>query len=74
VIGIVGSFQIFVPVLLMTGGGPGYASMVLVMAIYRAGFQLFQMGYASAIAVVLFLATLIISLLQFKFFGQEVQY
>jgi ABC-type sugar transport system permease subunit len=44
------------------------------MAIYRAGFQLFQMGYASAIAVVLFLATLIISLLQFKFFGQEVQY
>jgi ABC-type sugar transport system permease subunit len=74
VIGIIGSFQIFVPVLLMTGGGPGYASMVLVMAIYRAGFQLFQMGYASAIAVVLFLATLIISLLQFKFFGQEVQY
>lgn len=74
VIGIVGSFEIFVPVLLMTGGGPGYASMVLVMAVYRAAFQLFQMGYASAIAVVLFLATLIISLLQFKLFGQEVQY
>jgi ABC-type sugar transport system permease subunit len=74
VIGIVGSFEIFVPVLLMTGGGPGYASMVLVMAVYRAAFQLFQMGYASAIAVVLFLATLVISLLQFKLFGQEVQY
>ena len=38
----------------MTSGGPGYASMVMVMAIYRAGFQNYQMGYASAIAVVLF--------------------
>jgi ABC-type sugar transport system permease subunit len=74
VIGIIGSFEVFIPVYLMTGGGPGYASMVLVMAIYRAAFSNNQMGYASAIAVVLFFMILSVSLLQFKLFGKEVQY
>jgi len=74
VIGIISSFEVFVPVYLMTGGGPGYASMVLVMAVYRSAFQMYQMGYASAISVVLFFMILIVSWLQFKFFGQEVQY
>ena len=56
IIGIIGSFEVFVPVYLMTNGGPGYASMVMVMAIYRSAFQTYQMGYASAMAVILFLA------------------
>jgi multiple sugar transport system permease protein len=74
VIGIISSFEVFVPVYLMTGGGPGYSSMVLVMAVYRSAFQMFEYGYASAISVVLFFMILIVSWLQFKFFGQEVQY
>jgi multiple sugar transport system permease protein len=74
VIGIIGSFEVFIPVYLLTAGGPGYASMVLVMAIYRAAFSNNQMGYAAAIAVVLFFMILSISLLQFKLFGKEVQY
>jgi multiple sugar transport system permease protein len=74
VVGIIGSFEVFVPVYLMTNGGPGYASMVMVMAIYRSAFQTYQMGYASAMAVVLFLAIFGTSLLQFKFFGREVEY
>ncbi|MCC7370700.1 MAG: sugar ABC transporter permease [Chloroflexi bacterium] len=74
VIGIIGSFEVFVPVYLMTNGGPGYSSMVMVMAIYRAAFQQYQMGYASAMAVILFLAIFAISWLQFKFFGREVEY
>jgi len=74
VIGIIGSFEVFVPVLLMTNGGPGYASMVMVMAIYRSAFVNHEMGYASAMAVVLFLAMFCISWLQFKFIGREVEY
>jgi multiple sugar transport system permease protein len=74
VIGIINSFEVFVPVYLMTNGGPGFSSMVMVMAIYRAAFQQYQMGYASAMAVVLFLAIFAISWLQFKFFGREVEY
>jgi multiple sugar transport system permease protein len=74
VIGIIGSFEVFVPVLLMTNGGPGYASMVMVMAIYRSAFELHQMGYASTMAVILFLAMFGVSWLQFKFIGREVEY
>jgi len=74
VTGVIGSFEVFVPVYLMTGGGPGYASMVLVMAIYRSAFQMYQMGYASAIAAVLFFMILVVSWLQIKLFGREVQY
>jgi len=74
IIGIIGSFEVFVPVYLMTNGGPGYSSMVMVMAIYRAAFQQYQMGYASAMAVVLFLMIFVISVLQFRFLGREVEY
>jgi ABC-type sugar transport system permease subunit len=74
VIGIIGSFEVFVPVLLMTNGGPGYASMVMVMAIYRSAFVTHEMGYASAMAVALFLAMFAISWLQFRFIGREVEY
>ena len=74
VIGVIGSFEVFIPVYLLTSGGPGYASMVLVMAIYRAGFQNFQLGYGAAISVVLSFMLLSLSIAQFKFFGKEVQY
>ncbi|MFN8522264.1 MAG: sugar ABC transporter permease [Chloroflexota bacterium] len=74
IIGIINSFEVFVPVYLMTNGGPGYSSMVMVMAIYRSAFQTYQMGYASAMAVVLFLTIFAVSLLQFRFFGREVEY
>jgi ABC-type sugar transport system permease subunit len=74
IIGIISSFEVFVPVYLMTNGGPGYSSMVMVMAIYRAAFQQYQMGYASAMAVVLFLVIFLISVLQFRFLGREVEY
>ncbi|MGE3269200.1 MAG: carbohydrate ABC transporter permease [Chloroflexota bacterium] len=74
IIGIISSFEVFIPVYLMTNGGPGYSSMVLVMAIYRAAFQQYQMGYASAMAVVLFLVIFGISFLQFRFLGREVEY
>jgi ABC-type sugar transport system permease subunit len=74
IVGIIGSFEVFVPVYLMTNGGPGYASMVMVMAIYRSAFQTYQMGYASAMAVILFLAIFGVSLAQFRLFGREVEY
>jgi ABC-type sugar transport system permease subunit len=74
VVGVIGSFEVFIPIFILTAGGPGYSSMVLVMAIYRFGFTTYEMGYASAIAVVLFLIILVVSILQIKLFGREVQY
>lgn len=58
------SFQVFDLVYAMTGGGPGGATTTLVMAIYSAGFKLFEMGYASAIAMVLLVVIVVISVLQ----------
>jgi multiple sugar transport system permease protein len=55
---VTGSFKVFEIVLLMTGGGPGVQSSVLSFAIYHEAFELNDIGYASALSVVLFLAVL----------------
>ncbi len=65
VIGLIGAFQVFTPVYIMTQGGPGTASMMLGMYIYRHGFQQFNMGYASLLAWVLFVIVMLLTLLQF---------
>ncbi|MCQ4087975.1 carbohydrate ABC transporter permease [Saccharibacillus sp. JS10] len=60
----ISSFKIFGQSKLITGGGPAGATKTVVFSIYENGFQTFQMGYASAIAFVLMLVILVISLLQ----------
>jgi len=60
----IASFKIFGQSKLITGGGPAGATKTVVFSIYENGFQTFQMGYASAIAFVLMLVILVISLLQ----------
>jgi ABC-type sugar transport system permease subunit len=60
----IASFKTFALIQLMTKGGPGKATTVLAYYIYQTGLQLFDMGYASAIAVVLFVAVLTLTILQ----------
>lgn len=48
----------------MTGGGPGNATANLPMMLYDYAFSRYQMGYASAIAMVLFALILLINLIQ----------
>jgi multiple sugar transport system permease protein len=60
----IASFKTFALIQLMTKGGPGQATTVLAYFIYQTGLQLFEMGYASAIAVVLFVAVMALTLLQ----------
>lgn len=57
---------VFNYVYVMTGGGPGYASSVAELEIYRQGFFLSQMGYASAISVLLLVITLPILIIQVR--------
>lgn len=61
---MIGSLKVFDTIFLMTGGGPANATLVLVNYIYKVGFQFFESGYASALSVVLFLITLVLTLLQ----------
>ncbi len=59
---VLGSFQQFVIILLMTLGGPVNASEVIASYLYKYGIQRFNLGYGSAVAVILFGITLIFSL------------
>ncbi len=66
ILSVIGSFQVFDLVFVLTGGGPGRSTSVMVQYIYESAFRDFQMGYASALSVVLFLIILAMSLLQWQ--------
>ncbi len=59
-------FKVFDLIYVMTGGGPGRATNVLVNHIYNAAFIDFKFGYASASALVLFAIVLIVTLIQMR--------
>ncbi|EEI13398.1 ABC transporter, permease protein [Enterococcus faecalis TX1341] len=63
---VINCFKVFDLVQVMTGGGPGRATNVLVYEIYNEAFVKFNFGYASAIAMVLFIIVLAITVAQFK--------
>jgi multiple sugar transport system permease protein len=71
---VISSFKLFDQIVIMTDGGPGRATYVLVYYIYYQAFQLFRFGYASAIATVLFAVVLIVTIIQFKLEGKWVNY
>ena len=62
----ISSFQVFDLIYLMTQGGPLDSTNVLVYAIYKNAFEYFNVGKASAIAYVLFLIILVLTLLQWN--------
>jgi multiple sugar transport system permease protein len=64
VISVISSFQVFDQTWVLTKGGPQEATITLVYYVYQTGFQQLRMGYASAIAYVLFFMTLIVVMIQ----------
>ncbi|MGV8979011.1 MAG: carbohydrate ABC transporter permease [Cellulomonas sp.] len=65
---VIGGFNVFTSVLLMTGGGPGGQTEVLLTYMYRQAFTNLDFGYGSAIAVLLTVIVLILSLAQMRLF------
>jgi multiple sugar transport system permease protein len=74
VISLIGSFQIFEQAYIMTQGGPARATVTTVYYIYENGFQWYKMGYASAVAWVLFALILLVTLIQWKYQDRWVFY
>ncbi len=74
VIGIIGSFQIFTNALLMTNGGPQHSTLFSVLYLYRLGFEQFRMGYASAVAWLLFMVILVFTIAQLQLSRSHVHY
>ncbi len=64
--GLINGFQVFDSPFILTTGGPGDASRTVVMYIYESGFRFFQMGYASTVALSLFLIVVLLTLVQFR--------
>lgn len=70
-LGIIWSFQAFDMVYAMTKGGPGKATYTMVYTIYNAAFREYRMGYACAVALVLFVFILVVNNIQKLFLGRE---
>ncbi len=69
----VGSIKIFDIVQVMTGGGPGYSSDVLATFMYKSAFTFDRMGYSAAIAVVMLVLTLALTVLYIRLTNSERQ-
>lgn len=70
----IASFQVFTQVLMMTGGGPNYATTTLVYLIYTDAFEYFDFGKAAAEATMLSLGLAAIAVIQYKWLSSDVEY
>jgi multiple sugar transport system permease protein len=72
IISLIGALQVFTQIYIMTGsgattmGGPNNASMMIVPYLFNNGFRFYKMGYASAIAWILFVLVLLLTLIVFR--------
>ena len=74
VTGIIGSFQVFQNAFLMTGGGPDNSTTMIGLLIYKNAFEYSKFGLACAQAILLAIVIALISMLQFKLMGVDVEY
>jgi multiple sugar transport system permease protein len=70
-LGFIGTFQVFDQIFVMTSGGPAKSTITLGYLVYLEGFRNFAMGYAAAIAVVLFAMIMAIYLIQRRVVGEN---
>jgi len=74
IINIIGAFQSFSQIKLLTEGGPGDTTNVMVWSIYMDAFRNFRFGSAAARSVILFLIVMVITVIQFRFEKRGVNY
>jgi multiple sugar transport system permease protein len=68
VMGIIGSFQVFTQIFVMTSGGPVDRTTTMVYYIYESAFKFYEMGYASTLAFGLFALLFVFTLLQLRLY------
>jgi ABC-type sugar transport system permease subunit len=71
VLSTMGSFNLFSEIYNLTQGGPVNATITPVILIFRQAFTNFRLGYASAMAYLYFLVLFALTLIQFRYFGQQ---
>lgn len=71
IVALIAALQAFDQIYVMTGGGPYGTTQTVVMEIYTSGFKKLELGFASALSYVLLLVTLVLSIVQFRFFSRR---
>lgn len=71
IMGVIGGFQVFQSIYIMTGGGPLDRTRVYLFYLWQTAFQQLEMGYASAMAVLLFFIVMALTLIQWRFFQRR---
>ncbi|MEG0021070.1 MAG: sugar ABC transporter permease, partial [Oscillospiraceae bacterium] len=71
---VIDAFQVFTEVYIMTNGGPGYATHTVSYYLWTSAFQYSRMGYACAMAVIMFIIILTVTVIQDKIMNKKVQY
>lgn len=66
VMSVIASSQVFGQTYILTGGGPYYSTLTVILYMYQQGFGQYQMGYAAAVGYLLFAAVLVFTLIQFR--------
>ncbi|MGC8890663.1 MAG: carbohydrate ABC transporter permease, partial [bacterium] len=74
IMGLIGTFQYFTQAYLMTNGGPADSTLFYALYLYNNAFRYFKMGYASAMAWIMFLIILVLTLITFKISARWVYY
>jgi ABC-type sugar transport system permease subunit/ABC-type glycerol-3-phosphate transport system substrate-binding protein len=74
IVGLIGTMQIFTEAYIMTSGGPLDSTLFYAYYLFRQAFQYFRVGYASALAWILFLAVLALTLAQLRLSKRWVHY
>ncbi|MCT2176091.1 sugar ABC transporter permease [Brachybacterium muris] len=71
---VVASFQVFDMVFALTGGGPQRRTEVIASLIYNEAFEASRLGRAGAVAVILFVILVVITLIQQRYFSRRITY
>jgi multiple sugar transport system permease protein len=74
ILGIIAGFRVFTLAYIATEGGPAYSSLFFVLYLFFNAFKFMNMGYASAMAWVLFVAVLALTAFQFRMSRRWVYY
>ena len=69
----IGSFKVFDHIYLMTGGGPENGTLVLAFYIYQQAFKFFNVGYASALALIMFIVVMALTMVQLVLRRSDIQ-
>jgi ABC-type sugar transport system permease subunit len=70
----ISAMQVFVPIFVMTDGGPFFSTNAIVFYIYQNGFRYSDMGYASAMSFLVLLVLVAVSGVQFRLLGSDTEY